>query len=512
MLDDAWRTLLSDWWTATRTRSYLCSDFSRRKHRHITLSLSLLLGLVLDCFDKPFLIICSEAACILLTALVTRLMPLDSLTADVIVVLAEMAVAVFAVVVRSVDSEHSFDHWGAWENLMCLTIYTLLGVHSSVTTVGSAALAVMYCVLMPNSLFVFTATACLALQIVAGVWIEIVTSSCHLTQMALHKVLDDCSDGFCFIDLETTCIHSASRKMYELFGEVLCGGHFTDMITLSGDKARFEALLSKAKDGSLSTVLVSFEVALPDLIKTFDCKLVAYRKTSAQLGLCLQLIGEVRIERGPDARGGCLTGSGLEQDCLAGQGGEEEAQADFRSPSDAEAPVNDRLLSRPVSVLSAFDNASGGVPSRKPIRHPEADVASVAAQSTTELAYSISVLSAHENNMHIASTQTPIISTSSSSTQTNLASNSLRPPRLSEKRFPDSSPSKNTNKQNRKEPERAHIPKGRVNLCSSKLVHSQFVETPVPDIQNFITSVLLHVNPRGSGCCAFHIGRHVFVW
>merc|ERR1712190_268078 len=45
-----------------------------------------------------------------------------------------------------------------------------------------------------------------------------------------------------------------------------------------------------------------------------------------------------------------------------------------------------------------------------------------------------------------------------------------------------------------------------VNLSSSTRVLPRFAETPEKEIQTMLLTVFYHINPRGHGCCAFHIG------
>ena len=52
---------------------------------------------------------------------------------------------------------------------------------------------------------------------------------------------------------------------------------------------------------------------------------------------------------------------------------------------------------------------------------------------------------------------------------------------------------------------------GNVNLKTRKLVMNEFVETPNSTIYSLVCQSLLQFNPRGKGCCSFHIGLQVLL-
>jgi len=466
--------------------AFLDSHFSRRTFWRFTLPAYGVLAVFNDIvMNEPLPFVVGDVFLLVSLTLATWLLPHQSVRADIMISLAN--VIAFAGPAAAMEKllaveDYEIQTWtlncGIW-----VVVSTLLGVRSSAIFGCILADVVVAATVAPELLRL---VACSGLvNIALGVPIDMAARYVHAGYVALQKVLDDCSDGFCSIDLETGIVTSTSDKIKTLCGDALWGKPFTTILQ-PDDGERWEELIHEAKVGNLKTILATCKVAAPSCVNTFDCRLVPYMKSQNRLWICLHIIGEFRATH------------------LAG--------AIDLSASPGHLTTVDEVKEDAASLIAM----EIGIGIEKDAEAMQSVAGFVEMDDTThsqsELNFSLSAPSA--DGQREARPRLTV----DASTQTDQRDNGFaRPPRplatgASDRLLAASSeeraglggtPANRVIVRRRRRHGHGHHKW--VVLTSSKRVLPEFLETPLDTTMRALIYSLTMINARGDGCCHYHV-------
>ena len=273
-------------------------------------------------------------------------------------------------------------------------------------------------------------------------------------QLATEYLLDHATAGYCRIEVATGIVTAASSKLEQtLIGNGrLQGVGFATLLCSAEDKRALSNLLDDtAAHVELAPILVSFQSPGP---RQFDAKVIPYSTSARHLSVCVQIIGEIREAV--------------------------DLEGDAKDPTDDEA-------THEILIQNCEDDSGS-------VAHSEGTVSLAYTQTTDPfdgIAYSrksgeTAVIPHGEALPQIAE-----IEMVSVGTQTLIAQ-----------------PLPSRAGRNKKQRNSFQAP---VRLKTRKLIYSTFEETPKLTINQLIIQTIVQINPRGKGCCYYHIGLDVLL-
>jgi len=381
-------------------------------------------------------------------------MSITSLRTDYILIVGELtwtAVRHWVSPVPEVDKQHFTIELNMFMFLLCMMTF---GMHTSAVLVFTfTSVLLMGCLSWSFTQVLITPAVLLVfvgVSAVAEYNAALLFYQQQRDELAKDLLLDHATDGFCEIDIATGTVISASLKLEQTLGSSvkLTGKRLSALLQNPDDQLRLQVLLETASgDEYLLPILVTCQASESMEV---DVKLVSYVCSRGRLSVCFQTQGEARrvAEAEPQhVRLAPLPAEDEEQGELAA---DVLGMEDGLVPEAAEVGRDDNMTLLETSSV--------------------VDVLSSLAFSVCTEANSI----ARRRVEHVS------IATQTVGTQ------GVPPLPFAQR---DRAP---------------------VRLRTRQRVLRQFRETPMSTLSNMILDLMCRVNPRGEGCCYYHIGLEVF--
>eukprot|EP00928_Gymnodinium_smaydae_P031188 TRINITY_DN22972_c0_g1_i1.p1 TRINITY_DN22972_c0_g1~~TRINITY_DN22972_c0_g1_i1.p1 ORF type:complete len:556 (+),score=23.62 TRINITY_DN22972_c0_g1_i1:87-1754(+) len=440
---------LSRWWAVTTHESYLTSNQSNRTSWSWVFpycSIAYIAVLATDFFFADLKLF--ETRPVTWTVLIVSFpvvarLPASTLLPDIILICPCILCSCALVDALSINSI------GAFIVPFSALSQSSLGIHSVVVACFCIVMGIYVVTREETTMFLAgLVTNALAFSIVATTVNQYYNASLHLELNAQlvtsQRLLDIATDGVCRIDTATATIISASRQFMRTFAnDDIVGAPLEDLLG-KDDVERFKS----------------------DILKGVGSSITEY---SPLIATCYQ------NSKDPDttqhvfeARFVLYASSSNHVDLFLNVVGE------LRS---LDVSLNEQVTLTQPDDLEQMTSAShvGRV----------LDSAQTGASMLSELSFSLAlsestIVDTKREQVGACRTRTTSLKVSTNSTSTQTDFRSAKPPRPPP-RYP------------------------RVKLCTSRVLAPQFMETPLATVQQMILTSLARINPRGKGCCRFHV-------